>query len=146
MQLSEHFTLAEFCNSQAAIRNRLDNRPGDVEIANMKRLAALLEEVRALVGKPINVSSAYRSPAVNKAVGGSSSSAHMKGLAADITVSGMTAKALATLISMSKIDFDQLILEGNSWVHIGLSETKPRRQLLNATFVVGGVTYSQGIA
>ena len=146
MQLSEHFTLAEFCTSQAAIRNRLDNRPGDIEIANMKRLAALLEEVRALVGKPINVSSAYRSPAVNKAVGGSSSSAHMKGLAADITVSGMTAKALATLISMSKIEFDQLILEGNSWVHIGLSESKPRRQLLTATFVVGGVTYSQGIA
>lgn len=146
MQLTEHFTLAELCNSQAAARNRLDNRPGDKEIANLKRLAELLEQIRKLVGKPINVSSAYRSPAVNKAVGGSKTSAHMKGLAADITVSGMTAKALATLISMSKIEFDQLILEGNSWVHIGLSETKPRRQLLTATFVIGGVTYSQGIA
>lgn len=146
MQLSEHFTLAEFCNSQAAIRNRLDNRPGDAEISNMKRLAALLEQVRDLIGKPINVSSAYRSPSVNKSVGGSKTSAHMKGLAADITVSGMSAKTVATLISMSKIEFDQLILEGNSWVHIGLSEGKPRRQVLTATFVVGGATYSQGIA
>lgn len=145
MQLSEHFTLAEMCNSQAAIRNRLDNRPGDAEIENLKRVAAILEQVRELVGKPINVSSGYRSPAVNRAVGGSSASAHMKGLAADITVSGMTAKALATLISMSKIEFDQLILEGNSWVHIGLSENKPRKQLLTATFSHGGVTYSNGI-
>lgn len=145
MQLSEHFTLAEMCNSQAAIRNRLDNRPGDVEIENLKRVAATLEQVRELVGKPINVSSGYRSPAVNRAVGGSSASAHMRGLAADITVSGMTAKNLATLISMSKIEFDQLILEGGSWVHIGLSENKPRQQLLTATFNHGSATYSPGI-
>jgi uncharacterized protein YcbK (DUF882 family) len=145
MNLSEHFTLEELCASQAAARNQLDNRPGTTEVANLARVAAMLEEVRALVGKPIHVSSAYRSPAVNIAVGGSKNSAHMRGLAADITVSGMTAKALALLIRESHIAFDQLIFEG-TWVHVGLSEGPPRRQVLTALFSPSGVTYSQGIA
>lgn len=145
MQLTEHFTIEELCASQAATRNRLDNRPGPAEVQNLHRLAVVLEEVRALVGKPIHISSAYRAPAVNKSVGGSRNSAHMKGLAADITVSGMTSKALALLIRESDIGYDQLIYEG-TWVHIGLSEGPPRRQVLTALFSSNGVTYSQGIA
>lgn len=144
-RLTAHFMLAELCNSQAAARQRLDNRPGPDQVKNLYRVAEVLELVRALVGRPVSVSSGYRSPAVNRAVGGSKNSAHVKGLAADITVPGMTAKELAEKIRASTIEFDQLIYEG-TWVHIGLSEGKPRHQVLTAIFSPAGVTYSQGIA
>jgi uncharacterized protein YcbK (DUF882 family) len=144
MNLSEHFTLEELTASQAAVRNGLDNRP-DLDITkNLRRMADKLEEVRALVGKPIIVSSGYRSPAVNKAVGGSSKSAHMRGLAADITVPGMTSRDLAELIRSSAIAYDQLIFEG-TWVHIGLAEGIMRHQVLTAHFSPAGVTYTQGL-
>lgn len=144
MNLSPHFTLAEMTLSQTAVRLGLANEPGPKQLANLKRTAALLEEVRTLVGKPITVSSGYRAPAVNKVVGGSSSSAHVAGLAADIGVTGMTPRALAELIRDSGIVFDQLIYEGG-WVHIGLSEGAPRRQVLTARFRTGGVDYLPGI-
>jgi hypothetical protein len=145
MQISEHFTLEELTASQAAVRNRLDNRPGLEEVKNLRWLAGTLEEVRKLVGSPIHVSSAYRSPAVNKAVGGSIKSAHMHGLAADITVSGMTSRDLAELIRSSAIAYDQLIYEG-TWVHIGLAEGVMRRQVLTAHFSPEGVAYTQGLS
>lgn len=145
MNLSEHFTLEELTASQAAVRNGLDNRPGLEETKNLRWLAGTLEEVRKLVGKPVHVSSAYRSPAVNKAVGGSAKSAHMRGLAADITVSGMASRDLAELIRSSSIAYDQLIYEG-SWVHIGLADGVMRRQVLTAHFSPAGVTYMQGIS
>lgn len=144
MNLTEHFTLEELVASQLAARRRLDNRPGPVELANLRRVAALLEQVRALVGGPITVSSGYRSPAVNAAVGGARNSAHLQGLAADITAPGVAPKALAALIRDSDIQYDQLIYEG-TWVHIGLSVGAPRRQVLTATFAPGGVIYSQGV-
>lgn len=144
MNLSEHFTLEEMVASQIATRRRLDNRPGPKELANLRRLCSTLEQVRAAAGAPVVVSSGYRSKAVNQAVGGAASSAHLQGLAADITVPGMSPKALAKLIMVSGIIFDQLIYEG-TWVHIGLSEEMPRRQVLTATFNPGGVVYSQGI-
>jgi uncharacterized protein YcbK (DUF882 family) len=145
MNLSEHFTLEELTASQAAVRNGLDNRPGLEEVKNLRWLAEVLEKVRALVGKPVHVSSGYRSPAVNRAVGGSAKSAHMLGLAADITVPGMGCKDLAELIRSSGIGFDQLIHEGQ-WVHIGLAEGSLRKQVLTAHFSPAGVTYTQGIS
>ena len=144
MNLTEHFTLEELVSSQMATRRRLDNRPGLTEVANLRRVAALLEEVRALVGGPVTVSSGYRSPAVNAAVGGASKSAHVHGLAADISAPGVTPRKLAQMIRDSEIEFDQLIYEG-TWVHIGLSTGALRRQVLTATFAPGGVVYSQGI-
>lgn len=144
-QLTTHFALAELCASQAATRLHMDNRPGPGEVQNLQRVARTLEEIRMLVDRPIIVSSGYRAPAVNKAVGGSNNSAHMRGLAADINAQGMTARELAVRIKNSNIEFDQLIFEG-TWVHVGLSEGKPRRQVLTATFTQSGVTYSQGIA
>lgn len=144
MKLTPHFMLAELCQSQAATRQRLDNRPGPAEVVNLRRVAETLEQVRALVDRPVNVSSGYRAPAVNKAVGGSRNSAHIRGLAADITVPGMTAKELAQRIRDSDIEFDQLIHEG-TWVHIGLADGKQRHQVLTALFSGNGVTYSQGI-
>lgn len=145
MNLTEHFTLEELVASQLAARRRLDNRPGPAELANLRRVAALLEQIRALVGGPLTVSSGYRSLAVNAAVGGARSSAHVLGLAADITVPGLAPKAVAALIRDSDIEFDQLIYEG-TWVHIGLAAGALRRQVLTATFAPGGVIYTQGIS
>ena len=144
MNLSPHFSLAELVASQVATRKGIDNTPAPAIVANLTRLAALLEQVRALVGAPITISSGYRSPALNRAVGGAASSAHVLGLAADISTNKLAPKALALLIRQSGIVFDQLIYEG-TWVHIGLSAGAPRRQVLTAKFAGGSVSYVAGI-
>ena len=144
MNLSPHFSLAELVSSQVATRKGIDNAPEPAIVANLTRLAALLEQVRALVGAPIAISSGYRSPALNKAVGGAANSSHVLGLAADISTAKLTPKALALLIRQSDIAFDQLIYEG-TWVHIGLSTGMPRRQVLTTKFAGGGVSYVAGI-
>ena len=144
MNLSPHFSLAELVASQVATRKGIDNTPAPAIVANLTRLAALLEQVRALVGAPITISSGYRSPALNRAVGGAASSAHVLGLAADISTNKLAPKALALLIRQSGIIFDQLIYEG-TWVHIALSASAPRRQVLTAKFAGGGVSYVAGI-
>ena len=144
MNLSPHFSLAELLASQVATRKGIDNTPAPAIVANLTRLAALLEQVRALVGAPITISSGYRSPALNRAVGGAASSAHVLGLAADISTAKLAPKALALLIRQSDIAFDQLIYEG-TWVHIGLSTGALRRQVLTAKFAGGGVSYVAGI-
>lgn len=144
MNLSPHFSLAELVSSQVATRNGIDNAPAPAIVANLTRLAALLEQVRALVGAPIAISSGYRSPALNRAVGGAANSAHVLGLAADISTAKLTPKALALLIRQSDIAFDQLIYEG-TWVHIALSVGALRRQVLTAKFAGGGVSYVAGI-
>ena len=144
MNLSPHFSLAELVASQVATRKGIDNTPAPAIVANLTRLAAILEQVRALVGAPIAISSGYRSPALNKAVGCEANSAHVLGLAADISTAKLAPKALALLIRQSGLDFDQLIYEG-TWVHIGLSTGTPRRQVLTAKFAGGGVSYVAGI-
>lgn len=142
MKLTDHFTLDEMILSETAARRGLDNRPGLEELENLKRTAETLEQVRALVGKPIMVSSGYRSPEVNKAVGGSKTSAHVKGLAADINCPGIKPAALAAIIKTSNIVFDQLILEYDSWVHIGIARDHPRGELLT---IRSGTGYMKGI-
>nr|WP_314607322.1 D-Ala-D-Ala carboxypeptidase family metallohydrolase [uncultured Janthinobacterium sp.] len=144
MNLSPHFSLAELVASQVATRKGIDNTPAAAVVANLTRLAALLEQVRALVGAPIAISSGYRSPALNKAVGGAANSAHVLGLAADISTPKLAPKALALLIRQSGIAFDQLIYEG-TWVHIALATGALRRQVLTAKFAGGGVSYVAGI-
>lgn len=144
MNLTPHFTLAELAASDTAKAKKIDNMPPPIELDNLRRVAAVLEQVRTLVGAPIKVSSGYRAPALNKAVGGAANSAHVLGLAADISTSAVSPKALARLIQQSDIQFDQLIYE-NTWVHIGLSAGKPRRQVLTAKFGPGGTTYVSGI-
>lgn len=130
MNLSKHFTLSEMTLSRTASRLGIDNTPNEEALLNLKRLCATLEQVRSLVGRPIMVSSGYRSPSLNRAVGGSSKSAHRLGLAADISVAGMAPMELACLIAQSTLAFDQLILEFDSWVHLGLSTSGERRQIL----------------
>ena len=145
MNLSKNFTLEEFTFSQTATRQSIDNSPGPAIIISLARVATTLEQIRALVGKPVSISSGYRSPALNRAVGGAPDSAHMHGLAADISMQGYTPVQLARLIRDSGIEFDQLIYEG-AWVHIGLSADAPRRDVLTAIFDGGRARYVQGIA
>lgn len=121
MNLSSHFTLGELCFSQAAMRLGLDNTPGPATIANLERVAALMERIRMLLGgKPIAVHSGYRSKEVNQAVGGVGTSAHCQGLACDFVcpIFGGPTEVAKTILK-SDIEYDQLILE-YGWVHVGL--------------------------
>jgi uncharacterized protein YcbK (DUF882 family) len=133
VKLSPNFTLAELTQSDTAVRLGLDNTPSkDVE-ANLVRLARMLEDVRRLLSRPIMVNSAYRSPEVNKAIGSKSTSQHCNGCAADIRVPGLTPKDIVNLVVKSNIEYDQLICEFDSWVHISIPNKfadKPRKQVL----------------
>lgn len=133
MSLSKHFTLEELTHSDIGARLGLDNTPNEQEIQNLTRLAALLEEVRKVIGKPININSGFRSKAVNDAVKSKDTSQHRLGCAADIRVSGMTPNEICTAIIDSDIQFDQMIREFDSWVHISVPNTPtqtPRNQVL----------------
>ena len=133
MQLSEHFSLTELTVSEIAARKGLDNLPEGVALENLSRLAEKLEEVRKVIGKPIMINSAYRSPEVNSAVGGVKTSQHCLGCAADIRVPSMTPDEVVKAIIASKIQYDQLIREFDSWTHISIPNTAdatPRNQTL----------------
>lgn len=130
MNLTPHFTLDELTASQAAARLGLDNTPPAEMVAALKRTAQLLEEVRTLLGKPVLVSSGYRSPAVNRAVGGAANSAHMLGCAADFSCPSFGSPLdICREIVRSNIAFDQLIHEFRAWVHIAWAPT-PRNMVL----------------
>ena len=131
MNLSEHFTLEELTHTD---HREFDNTPNATEMANLTRLAAFLEEVKTVLsGKPIMVNSAYRSSAVNQAVGSKESSQHRIGCAADIRVPGMTPDEVVKAVIASGIGYDQIIREFDRWTHISVPNTKdmtPRRQAL----------------
>lgn len=130
MNLTPHFTLEELTASQTATRLGLDNTPPPEMIAALKRTAQLLEEVRALLGKPVLVSSGYRAPAVNHAVGGATNSAHMLGCAADFSCPSFGSPLdVCRAIARSDIAFDQLIHEFRAWVHIAWAP-QPRKMVL----------------
>lgn len=124
IQLSENFFLDEFERSQTAARFGIDNsvKLNSVVFSNLKRLSRdILQPLRDHIGKPITISSGYRSKKLNKKIGGAKKSQHLHGLAADIHVAGMSDLELANTISALFAyphDFDQLILEFGQWVHI----------------------------
>lgn len=126
MQITEHFSLGELTVSELAVRNGWDNSPSPQELENLKRLADMLEKVRALLGKPIIINSAYRSKQVNDAVGSKDSSQHRIGCAADIRVVGMNPDQVCRAIIASDIQYDQIIREfydpekGGGWTHISV--------------------------
>ena len=130
MMLSEHFSLAEMTISQTAARKGLNNTPNAATLENLKKAAAMMEKVRDLLDKPIIVNSAYRSVAVNKAIGGVATSAHCAGLAVDFICTAYgTPLEVARAIARSKLNFDQLIEENGQWVHISV-DPRMRRQVL----------------
>ena len=125
--MTPHFTLAELTHTD---HRSLDNTPNPSELANLKRLAEFLEVVKTtLGGKPIMINSAFRSKAVNDAVGSKDSSHHRLGLAADFRVPGMTPDAVVRAIIAAKLPYDQLIREFDAWTHASIAD-KPRRQAL----------------
>lgn len=131
MNLSPHFTLDELTHTD---HRELDNTPNEAEKANLKRLALFLEQVKViLLGKPIMVNSAFRSKAVNDAVGSKDSSQHRIGCAADIRVPGMTPDEVVKAVIASGVGYDQIIREFDRWTHISIPSRdgdKPRRQAL----------------
>ena len=130
-QLSEHFTLEELTHTD---HRELSNEPNESETTNLVRLANFLEQVKELLGgKPIMVNSAFRSKAVNDAVGSKDSSQHRVGCAADLRVPGMTPNEVVQAIIASDLGFDQVIREFDRWTHISVPnhpDDKPRRQAL----------------
>lgn len=131
--MTPNFALAELTASEIASRRGLDNTPGTKELSNLKRLAEFLEEVRALLGKPILINSAYRSKAVNDAVGSSDRSQHLLGCAADLRVPGMTPRAVCEAVMAANMPYHQLILEFDAWTHISIPNEPgqtPRQQAL----------------
>ena len=133
MKLSPNFTLEELTQSETANRKGLDNTPTEEVKANLVRLARFLEEVRRLLGRPIMVNSAYRSPAVNTAIGSKPTSQHCMGCAADIKVPGLTPDNIVKELIKTNLEYDQLIREFDSWVHISIPNKfadKPRKQVL----------------
>ncbi|MBF0399972.1 MAG: peptidase M15 [Magnetococcales bacterium] len=141
MTLSEHFTLAEFLYSEIAAELHIDNFPSGEHIRNMAFVAGKLEIVRAhLGGHPITITSGYRCPELNKAAGGSSSSAHMQGLAVDFVCPefGTPKEIVKAIIGIARaLGFDQCIFEG-PWVHLGWSAGKNRWQVLTKIAGQGG--------
>lgn len=135
MKLTPHFDLAEFTVSQEAVRRGIANTVTPPIVEELRKTAGLLEEVRALLGRPVLVTSGYRCAELNAAIGGSTSSAHMWGGAADIIVPGFGSplEVARTLAAYAEsLDFDQLIYEFAAWTHIGRAPAgqRPRRQVL----------------
>lgn len=150
MNLSEHFTFEELTSSDYAIRHSINNVPTDQDVvANLHTLAQGLERVRQLIGMPLHVSSGYRCPKLNASIGGSKTSAHMRGLAADIVVAGFEPIDICRMLEAHQEDigYDQVIQEG-SWTHVAFAdpEDSPRGEILTAHFGQGGVTYTRGLA
>ena len=131
MLLTPHFTLEELTVTN---HRSLDNTPNSSEINNLKRLAEMLEKVKTLLdGKPIMINSAFRSKAVNDAVGSKDTSQHRVGCAADIRVPGLTPDQVVKAIIASPIAYDQIIREFDSWTHISVPNNPsgtPRKQAL----------------
>jgi len=131
MNLSPHFTLEELTHTD---HRTLDNTPNEAELANLKRLAEFLERVKhELYDKPIMVNSAFRSKAVNDAVGSKDTSQHRTGCAADIRVPGMTPDEVVKAIIAANLGHDQVIREFDRWTHVSIpnnTSDKPRLQAL----------------
>jgi putative chitinase len=131
MNLSPHFTLAELTHTD---HREFENIPNEAELANIRRLAEFLEQVKTVLGgKPIMVNSAFRSKAVNDAVGSKDSSQHRIGCAADFRVPAMTPNQVVKAIIAANLPFDQVIREFDRWTHISIPnspDATPKKQAL----------------
>jgi len=148
MRLTANFTLAELTRSAAAERLRLDNTPPPGLLPQLQETAELLQRIREHLQRPVIVTSAYRGPEVNRAVGGVTSSDHTRGQAADIVVPAYgtpyeVAKALAPQVSV--LGIGQLILEGvkgKQWVHVS---TRHPEKLVNRVITITDAGAQVGI-
>ena len=131
MKLSKYFSLREMVFSNIAKDNGIDNTPTPEILETLKHTASELDKVRELLGKPVNLSSGYRCLKVNRRLGSKDSSQHLKGEAVDFKCELFgNPKKVFEAIKASNIQFDQLILEFNSWVHISFVKEGGRRESL----------------
>lgn len=152
MKLSTNFSLAELTKSQSATRLGLDNTPDENVIGNLRTLCEeVLQKVRDHYGMPVVINSGYRSPQVNSAIGGSRTSEHCKGMAADIEVPGIPNAELATWIK-DNLRFRQLILEfytpgipDSGWVHVSFDPVDLKHEVLTAARQDGKTVYLPGL-
>jgi zinc D-Ala-D-Ala carboxypeptidase len=149
MQLSKNLALAEVMRSETAKRKGISNMPTPEHIENFKKLAEnVFQPIREHFGVPIHLSSGYRSAALNKAVGGASSSQHCKGEAIDIDMDGtsITNKQIFDFVK-ANVNFDQMIWEFGTdanpdWVHVSYNSDGPqRKQILKAVKTASGTKY-----
>lgn len=151
MQITKNFSLHELTKSETAIRNGIDNTPDDEAIRNLTLLARnVLQPIRDAWG-PVKVNSAYRGPRVNSIIGGSKNSDHMRGMAADIEVTGISNADVALWIE-KRLPFRQLILEfyqpgvpDSGWVHVSYDENDLKQQSLTAIRENGKTVYLAGL-
>lgn len=151
-QLTKNFSLAEMVKSETALRHGMDNTPGEAELANLLVLCAnVLQPIRDHYQKGVKVNSGYRSPDVNAKVGGSRTSDHTRGMAADIEIPGVPNADLASYIR-DNLQFTQLILEfytpgvpDSGWVHVSYDEQNLKKQSLTATRKDGKTVYLPGL-
>jgi len=154
MNLSKNFTLNELTKSETATRLDIDNTPNDEQIESLRLLCEnILQPVRDHFGKPVRISSGFRCAELNSspAVGGSKTSDHCKGQAADIEIDGVANPDLAQWI-MDNLTYSQLILEfyeqgkpSSGWVHVSYNPEKLIKQELTAVKVAGKTQYLQGL-
>lgn len=128
----KYFTIEEMTKSSTAKANGIDNTPSDEGVLKLQKLIeAVLDPLREWYGKPIRVNSGFRCEALNEAVGGSDTSQHRLGEAADITVGSKTENEKLFNYIKDNLPFDQLINESNfSWVHVSYREGRLRKQVL----------------
>ena len=152
MQLTENFSLAEMIKSETALRRGLDNTPGEEEINNLRTLCEqVLQPIRTAYARGVKVNSGFRHPDVNAAVGGSRTSDHCRGMAADIEIPGVANYDLAKYIE-EYFEFTQLILEfytpgvpDSGWVHVSYDPSNLKKQVLTAMRENGKTVYKPGL-
>ena len=152
MNLTTNFSLAEMTRSDTALRLDLPNTPSQEQITNMQELAFnVLQKVRDHFAKGVKVNSGFRHPDVNAKVGGSKTSDHCKGMAADIEIPGVANADLAQWI-VDNCDFRQVILEfytigipDSGWVHVSYNPDDNKKQTLTATKKDGKTVYLPGL-
>ena len=152
MNLSKNFTLSEMVKSETALRHDMDNTPPQEVISNLQELAVnVLQPVRDHFDKGVKVNSGYRSPDVNAKVGGSRTSDHCRGMAADIEIPGVPNAELAEWIK-ANLPFTQVILEfytqgipDSGWVHVSYDPANLKKQTLTAVKQDGKTVYLNGL-
>jgi hypothetical protein len=152
MKLTANFTLSEMTKSETALRYGMANEPSEKEIDNLRLLCEeVLQPIRDFYGMGVKVNSGYRHPLVNAKVGGSATSDHCKGFAADIEIPGIANADLAEWI-VANLQFTQIILEfytpgvpDSGWVHVSYVPENLKKQVLTATKQNGKTVYLPGL-
>jgi len=151
-QLTKNFSLHELTKSETAVRNDMENNPGPAEIGNLTELAGkILQPIRDHFQKGVHINSGFRHPDVNAKVGGSRTSDHCKGMAADLEIPGIANAELAEWVK-DNLEFTQLILEfytpgipDSGWVHVSYDPGNLKKQVMTATKQNGKTVYLPGL-